>query len=121
MSADVDAVIAALQTVLHEAEERQRELWWNTHIVNRWIGQLPGAWWGRWRRLKLRADSGEQARRDNLITHVRATLAYLESNRDAIAARPRRWAWPKRDAPVLSSAEKKAPESHVGQRSKLLH
>ena len=39
-SKDVDAVIAALRTVLQEAEERHGELWWETHIVNRWIDQL---------------------------------------------------------------------------------
>lgn len=88
MSTDVDAVIAALRTVLQEAEDREGDYWWNTHIVNRWIDQLPGAWWGRWRRLRLRGDSGDSdAKRDNLITHVRATLAYLEANRDAIASR----------------------------------
>ncbi len=91
---DVDAVIAALRTVLEDAEARHGEFWWKTHIVNRWIGQLPGAWWGRWRRLRLRSDNyaGNDATRENLITHVRATLAYLETNRDAIAAQ-RSW-WP---------------------------
>ena len=43
--------------------------------------------------LRLRADSGFEATRTNLITHVRATLAYLETNRDAIAAQRSWWAF----------------------------
>jgi hypothetical protein len=89
---DVDAVIAALRIVLHEAETRRTEHWWKIHIVNKWIDQLPGAQWGRWRQLQLRADSGSLSERQNLVAHVRATLAYLETNRDTIAAQ-RPW-WP---------------------------
>jgi len=95
MSSDVDAVIAALRTILEEAEARHAEFWWKTHIVNRWIDQLPGAWWGRWRSLRLRPDSGNLAQRPNLLTHVRATLAYLETNRDAIAAQSSWWPFSK--------------------------
>jgi hypothetical protein len=124
-TADVDAVIAALRTVLEEAEARHSEYWWKTHIVNRWIRQLPGAWWGRWRSLRLRGDnySGMDATRENLITHVRATLAYLESNRDAIAAKPRRWAWRKTQvAPQKNKGAVPEPASvEVRQRPKLLH
>ena len=86
MSGDVDAVMAALRIVLHEAETRTYDTWWKTHVVNRWIDQLPGGWRGKWRNLRLRADSGFEATRTNLITHVRSTLAYLETNRDVIAA-----------------------------------
>ena len=93
--ADVDAVIAALRVVLQEADARSAELWWKTHIVNRWVDQLPGAWWGKWRQLRLRRDLGSDARRDHLITHVRATLAYLETNRDAIAAQRSWWSFGK--------------------------
>jgi hypothetical protein len=74
MSSNVDAVIAALRVVLHEAETRTNPCW-KTHIVNKWIYQLPGAWWGRWRELRLRSDCGDLAERPNLIMHVRATLA----------------------------------------------
>ena len=49
---------------------------------------IPGAWMGRWRHLKLKATYkyNNEASREDLITHVRATLAYLETNRDAIEA-----------------------------------
>ena len=90
MSSDVDAV-AALRIVLHEAETRTYDIWWKTHVVNRWINKLPGAWRGKWRDLRLRADSGFEATRTNLITHVRATLAYLETNREVIAAQSSWW------------------------------
>lgn len=90
MPSDVDAVIAALRTILHEAETRVSEYRWKTHVVNRWIGQLPGARRGRWQKLKL---LGESAEREDLITHLRATLAYLETDREAIAAERRTW-WP---------------------------
>ena len=102
--ADVDAVIAALQVVLEEAEARGSEFWWKTHIVNKWIDQLPGAR-RRWRELRLRGDSGDLAQRANLITHVRATLAYLETNRDAIAAQ-RSW-WPFGRAALRSAPKEK--------------
>jgi hypothetical protein len=89
MSNEVDAVIAALRVVLHEAET-STNFYWETHIVNKWICQLPGTRWGRWRELRLRPE--DSALRPNLITHVRATLAYLETNRETIAAQ-RSW-WP---------------------------
>ncbi|MGE3703241.1 MAG: hypothetical protein AB7G08_31545 [Hyphomicrobiaceae bacterium] len=94
MSKDVDAVIAALRMVLHDAEHRG-DGWWKVHVVNKWIDQLPGARWGKWRHLKLQGDNyvGDSALRPNLIAHVRATLAYLEVNRDQIKA-GRRWRWP---------------------------
>lgn len=97
MSNDVDAVIAALKTVLKEAEARSNMTWFNTRIVNRWIAQLPGAWMGRWRHLKLSGDIGGDATRADLISHVRATLAYLETNREAIRSM-RGWSWPPRSA-----------------------
>jgi hypothetical protein len=93
MASDVDAVIAALRIVLHEAETRASEFWWKTHLVNRWINRLPGAWRGRWRHLRLRGDIGDRAKRTNVISHLRATLAYLEINRETIAAKRRSW-WP---------------------------
>jgi hypothetical protein len=90
---DVDAVIAALRVVLHYAEHGTHETWWEIHVVNKWVDQLPGARWGRWRQLRLPADSGSQARRDHVVTHLRATLAYLETNRETIAAQRSSW-WP---------------------------
>jgi hypothetical protein len=105
MSQDVDAVIAALRIVLHEAQTRTREHQWKRHTVNKWIAQLPGAWTGRWWHLRLKAtySYNNQASREDLITHVRATLAYLETNRDAIAAQ-RPW-WPFRRHPIQSAAK----------------
>jgi hypothetical protein len=52
----VDAVIAALQVALREAEMRTNATWLKAAILNRWIGRLPGAWWGRWRELKMTGD-----------------------------------------------------------------
>ena len=49
--ADVDAVIAALRIALQEAEARTQG-WWKVAALNRWINQLPGAWWGRWNQLR---------------------------------------------------------------------
>ena len=114
MPSDVDAVIAALRVVLHEAET-STNFYWETHIVNKWIYQLPGARWGRWRELRLRPDSGDSAVRPNLITHVRATLAYLETNRETIAAQRSWWPFRRRatnPAPKATAAvakEKPAP------------
>jgi hypothetical protein len=91
--ADVDAVIAALRIVLHEVERQTWAETFQTHIVNKWIGQLPGAWTGRWNRLLLepRWTASPVAYREPVITHLRSTPAYLEANRDAIAARRSWW------------------------------
>ncbi len=94
-TSDIDAVVAALRAVLQEAEHTSGPH--PTKAVNRWIGQLPGAWWGRWWRLKLRGDSFGQVSRDALIGHVRATLAYLEAQREALG-KQRPW-WRFRSAP----------------------
>jgi hypothetical protein len=119
MLSDVDAVIAALRVVLHEAETRNNfsrtDAYWKTHIVNKWIYQLPGARWGRWRELRLRPDCGDLAERQNLIMHVRATLAYLETNRETIAARRSWWPFGRRatspapEAPAAMAKEKPSP------------
>jgi len=53
MSTDVDAVMATLQIVLKEVERQSTTGKLPTHIVNKWIGQLPGVWTGRWRRLAI--------------------------------------------------------------------
>ena len=93
MASDVDAVIAALNIVLHEAETRTTTYQWKTRVLNRWLNQLPGAWAGRWWHLKLRGDFDREVSRADLITHLRATLAYLETNRETIRA-TRAWSWP---------------------------
>lgn len=91
MANKIDAVIEALRILLAEVEQRTTEYSWHCSVVNRWINQLPGAWYGRW--WNLRVHSTFVARGD-LITHVRMVLAYLEARRAAFAA-PRRWALPK--------------------------
>jgi hypothetical protein len=84
----IDAIIAALRAVLRDAERAAGSL--QTKIVNRWVGQLPGAWRGRWRHLKLHGDINGDAPRDAVLGHVRATIAYLEAQRETLG-RKRRW------------------------------
>jgi hypothetical protein len=90
-------VIAALRVVLREAESRKHQYWWKTRVVNRWINQLPRAWTGRWRHLKLPGDSERDVPHSDLVAHVRATLAYLEVNRDQIKGS--RWPFRRRKRP----------------------
>ena len=130
MLSDVDAVIAALRVVLREVETHtnfsRTNAYWKTHIVNKWIYQLPGARWGRWRELRFRPDYGDFAERPNLIMHVRATLAYLETNRETIAAHSRggrsgggqRDRRPRRPQPWRrkSHPRRKSPGRHRGYR-----
>jgi hypothetical protein len=94
MSTDVDAVIAALKVVLQTVSAASSTSQWQVKLVNRWINQLPGARWGRWRQLKLKGPGYDrkQVYRGDMLVHVQATLAYLETNREAIAAQ-RSW-WP---------------------------
>jgi hypothetical protein len=112
-TSDVDAVIAALRIVLNEAENTNGSR--PTKVVNRWIGQLPGAWWGRWRRLKLRGDSSGRVSRDALIGHVRATLAYLEAQREALGKQRSWWRFlnvPKRPIARSGHAGTRIAPSH---------
>ena len=103
MANSVDAVIAALKVALAEAE-KSREPTWKIRETNRWIAQLPGAWRGRWRNLKLKPffDDGEWTNRPTFISHTRATLAYLETHRDEIAAR-RSWFSRKASKPAAAA------------------
>jgi hypothetical protein len=80
----VDAVIAALRIAQEEAEKGRGAVW-KTRAANRWVDQLPGAWMGRWLHLRLRAGLFEEGEvdRDEFIGHVRATIAYLEANRES--------------------------------------
>ncbi len=95
MPNNVDAVIAALRIAQEEAEKNaDDDDYWDVMTANRWIDQLPGAWMGRWRHLKLYGTSGaDVVERSQFIGHVRATLAYLEANREAIQS-VRFWSWP---------------------------
>lgn len=80
MAVSINAVIAALRTELQQAE-RSHDVWVKTNRCNRWIGQLPGGRW-KWRNLLLTGDSSGEVQRASFITHVKASLAYLETIRD---------------------------------------
>ncbi len=104
MATHVDAVIAALRVALSEAESSD-ETWWKVGDANRWIRQLPGTGIGRWRHLKLAGDLNREINRERFIGHVRATIVYLEKNRDAFGSTTTmRW-WPSRAAPAPSTSE----------------
>jgi hypothetical protein len=89
MGNTVDAVIEALKIALEEARKATDEDYWEAENANRWINRLPGAWMGRWKDLKLK---GYTVDRQAFVGHVRATLAYLETNKDAIRS-IRTWSW----------------------------
>jgi hypothetical protein len=111
MAADVEAVIAALRVALDEAQNSD-DTYWKVEAANRWIGQLPGAWSGRWRRLKLHADASGDVYREAFVGHVRAALAFLEASRAQIAP-SRKW-WPMRrrgNAQAVAKAEPQAPST----------
>jgi len=96
MTDRVDAVIAALHALLREAQESRDSDWegsWEVRRANRWINQLPGAWWGQWRNLKLRAQFEGEVSTELFISELRALLAYLETNREEIRAASS-WPWP---------------------------
>lgn len=92
MAKDVDAVIAALKAALRDAEGRGFYEC-KARVANRWINQLPGAWTGKWRQLKIQSDILGNVERPDFIGQVRATIAYLETNRDAIQSSSS-LAWP---------------------------
>lgn len=101
MTPQVDAVILALRSVLHDAE-RRHDTYWQTRTINRWINQLPGAWTWKWRHLKLQGDS-RRVNREDAIVHLRATIVYLEANRSSIENWSFRWPrWKKRE-PALET------------------
>jgi hypothetical protein len=91
MADRVDAAIAALKVVLKEAE-KSGDVWWKARRANCWIDQLPGSWWGRWRRLRLRGDLSGDVERRLFISDLRAVLAYLEAHRNEIKL-ARAWPW----------------------------
>jgi len=97
MAKPVDAVIDALKIVLQEAEMREDQPSFDVAMVNRWIARLPAAWLGRWRHLRLppEYDGGRTADREDFISHIRATLAYLENYRNSTSPRRLR-SWSRR-------------------------
>lgn len=109
MAGNIDAVIAALRVVLDAAEESD-EPFVKVAAANRWIKQLPGTWTGRWRKLMLKGDGSGDARRDEFVGHVRAVLAFLESNSKETPATRKWWSLRRRSgqqqpaAPVAAQA-----------------
>jgi hypothetical protein len=90
---EIDAVIAALEVELQEAEQ-DRAFQWKAERCNRWIKQLPGGWARQWVNLKLQGYSSGFVFRTDFIMHVKATLAYLETKRPQPGTKVARWAWP---------------------------
>ena len=103
MADRVDAVIAALRIALEEAE-RSQDFVWKVRNANRWIDQLPGSLFLRWRHLKLVSDSG-QVGRIEFVGHARASIAYLVANRETMRSQ-RFWYW---SAPKFPTAENDLP------------
>jgi hypothetical protein len=85
---EIDAVIAALEV------EQSPGLWWQAERCNRWIKQLPGAWALQWENLKICPLPGGSVYRTDFITHMKATLAYLETKRGEGETKKARWPWP---------------------------
>ena len=83
MADRVDAAIAALKVALKEAEN-SGDSWWKARRANCWLKQLPGAWWGRWRHLRLRGDYAGDMYRKLFVSELRAILVYLEARREEI-------------------------------------
>ncbi len=117
MAADVEAVIAALRVALDEAQKSD-EPNWNVDAANRWVGELPGAWSGRWRNLVLQGDDFGNADRDEFVGHVRATLAFLEASRAQIPP-SRKW-WPMRRRGTTQAVAKAEPQAAPARPVNLL-
>lgn len=107
MAAEVEAVIAALRVTL-DAAQRSEEPFWQVAAVNRWVDQLPGAWMGRWRDLKLAGDSAGDADREQFVGHVRAVIAFLEARGTRSTQARRWWSLRRRNAPSQSAAQASA-------------
>jgi hypothetical protein len=118
MAADVEAVIAALRVALDEAENSD-DTYWKVEAANRWVDELPGAWKGRWRKLKLRGGGSGDIFRELFVGHVRATLAFLEANRAEIPSSSRRW-WPMRRRGNAQAAAKTEPPAAPARPVNLL-
>ena len=97
MAAEIEAVIAALRVALDEAQKSD-EPFWQVAAVNRWVDQLPGAWMGRWRDLKLAGDSAGDADREQFVGHVRAVVAFLEARRTRTPQARKWWSLRRRNA-----------------------
>jgi hypothetical protein len=121
MTTQVDAVILALRSVLADAEYSQG-YYWETRTINRWINQLPGAWSWKWRHLKLRENSDRRVSRADAIVHLRATIVYLEENRDNIQAPSIRWPRWRNQKTILANDPRKTEYKIIeGPRSDTRH
>lgn len=121
MTTQVDAVILALRSVLQDAE-RTPSASWETRTINRWINQLPGAWTWKWRHLKLRGNTDRQVSRADAIVHLRATILYLEENRDNIRSPSIRWPrWRKQKTILVNDPRKTEYKIIEGPRSDTRH
>jgi hypothetical protein len=103
MAAEVEAVIAALRVTL-DAAHKSDEPFWQVAAVNRWVDQLPGAWMGRWRDLKLAGDSAGDADREQFVGHVRAVVAFLETRRMQTPQARKWWSLRRRNAAAQPAA-----------------
>jgi hypothetical protein len=114
MGSDVDAVVAALKIALDEAQGSAAAQW-KAKAANRWVARLPGAWLGRWRHLKIEPGHWGQVDREEFIGHVRAVVAYLETNREAAS---RTFAWRRHRTVTQAIPVEQKPTS---RGSRLLH
>jgi hypothetical protein len=104
MGSGIEGVVAALKVALEEAQTSDEDCW-DVKAANRWIDKLPGAWLGRWRQLRLAGDSAGEVLRSEFVGHVRAVLAYLETNGKEP---PRSFGWRRqRSLPQTMPAETK--------------
>ena len=113
----VSAVVSALRVALGEAE-RSQDTWWKVRNANRWIDQLPGALFGRWRHLKISGDSIGDVKRLEFVGHVRATIAYLVANQELVRSRRLfSWSiaklWTARKAPPIDTEFEEVPPSEA--------
>lgn len=86
MANEVDAVIAALHTLLKDAEARKTQHHWDPMTVNRWIHLLPAQFAERSRHMILLGHNNGWTTRDDLIGHVKATISYLQATRKVSGA-----------------------------------
>jgi len=104
MAAEIEAVIAALRVTL-DAAQKSDEPFWQVAAVNRWVDQLPGAWMGRWRDLKLTGDNAGDADREQLVGHARAVVAFLEARRMQTPQAHKWWSLRRRNLPGNAAAQ----------------
>jgi hypothetical protein len=109
---EIDAVIAALKIELQEAEKFDC-MYWKAERCNRWIKQLPGAWALQWENLKITGDYADDVNRVFFITHIKASLAYLEAKRIQSETNPVRWPWPFRALKRKSDLQSQGSEEPI--------